>query len=170
MIWEPWISLLGSPCYPWAIIQDALYNVMYWSTRPLYWKQQGGRHYYRPQTQLREGWGKVMFYYKWRIWGGPTRCVPPYDPKFSQFHAVFQKFWQNRMLAPPLEGRRPLLQGILDQALITVCHSVHGGGVLSKRVSWRSPHFWSQRGQYGAYWNAFSFLYRLSGGHPRLVY
>ena len=26
--------------------------------------------------------------------------VAPYDLKFSQFHAVFWKFWQNRMLAP----------------------------------------------------------------------
>ena len=24
---------------------------------------------------------------------------PPYDPKLSQFHAVFWKFWQNRILA-----------------------------------------------------------------------
>ena len=24
-----------------------------------------------------------------------------YGPKFSQFHAVFRKIWQNRMLAPP---------------------------------------------------------------------
>ena len=25
----------------------------------------------------------------------------PYGPKFSQFHAVFRKIWQNHMLAPP---------------------------------------------------------------------
>ena len=33
-------------------------------------------------------------------------------PKFSQFHAVFRKIWQNQMLAPnpPLEGWRPLLR------------------------------------------------------------
>ena len=42
---------------------------------------------------------------------------PPYGPKFSQFHAVFRKIWQNYMLAPP-EGWRPLLQGILDPPLI----------------------------------------------------
>ena len=46
-------------------------------------------------------------------WGRP----PPYGPKFSQFHAVFRKIWQNHMLAPP-EGSRPLLQGILDPPLI----------------------------------------------------
>ena len=27
--------------------------------------------------------------------------VPPYGPKFSQFHVVFRKIWQNHMLAPP---------------------------------------------------------------------
>ena len=26
---------------------------------------------------------------------------PPYGPKFSQFHSVFRKIWQNHMLAPP---------------------------------------------------------------------
>ena len=36
--------------------------------------------------------------------------------KNSQFHAVFQKIWQNRMLAPP-GGLAPLLQGILDPPL-----------------------------------------------------
>ena len=30
---------------------------------------------------------------------------PPYGPKFSQFHAVFRKIWQNHMLAPPLPRR-----------------------------------------------------------------
>ena len=34
-------------------------------------------------------------------------CPPPIGPKFSQFHAVFRKIWQNRMLAPPLEGWPP---------------------------------------------------------------
>ena len=49
--------------------------------------------------------------------GGPG--APP-GPKFSQFHAVFHKIWQNHMLAPPppQEGWRPLLRGILDPALI----------------------------------------------------
>ena len=47
--------------------------------------------------------------------GGGGRA--PYGPKFSQFHAVFRKIWQNYMLAPPLESWRPLLRGILDPAL-----------------------------------------------------
>ena len=39
----------------------------------------------------------------------PARA-PPRGPKFSQFHAVFRKIWQNHMLAPlPPEGWRPLL-------------------------------------------------------------
>ena len=32
--------------------------------------------------------------------GGST-ARPPYGPKFSQFHVVFQKIWQNHMLVPP---------------------------------------------------------------------
>ena len=32
---------------------------------------------------------------------GAPRCAPPYGLKFSQFHAVFRKIWQNHMLAPP---------------------------------------------------------------------
>ena len=44
---------------------------------------------------------------------------PPYGPKFSQFHAVFRKIWQNHMLAPPPpQGWRPLLRGILDPPLL----------------------------------------------------
>ena len=33
--------------------------------------------------------------------GGVPSARPPYGPKFSQFHAVFHKIWQNHMLAPP---------------------------------------------------------------------
>ena len=33
--------------------------------------------------------------------GGARDARPPWGPKFFQFHAVFGKFWQNRMLAPP---------------------------------------------------------------------
>ena len=33
--------------------------------------------------------------------GGRRGRAPPWGPKFSQFHAVFGKIWQNRMLAPP---------------------------------------------------------------------
>ena len=39
--------------------------------------------------------------------GGRTRRAPPYDPKFSQFHAVFHKIWQNHMLAPLPGGLAP---------------------------------------------------------------
>ena len=43
---------------------------------------------------------------------------PPWGSKFFQFHAVFGKFWQNRMLAPPPPGSwRPLLGEILDPPL-----------------------------------------------------
>ena len=41
---------------------------------------------------------------------------PPHGPKFSQFHAVFRKIWQNHVLASP-ESWRPLLRGILDPPL-----------------------------------------------------
>ena len=30
--------------------------------------------------------------------------APPNGPKFSQFHAVFRKIWENHMLAPPPTG------------------------------------------------------------------
>ena len=43
--------------------------------------------------------------------GTPPSYVPLYGRKFSQFHAGFWKIWQNRILAPPREGRRPLLRG-----------------------------------------------------------
>ena len=33
--------------------------------------------------------------------GGAPGAHPPYGSKFSQFHAVFRKIWQNHMLAPP---------------------------------------------------------------------
>ena len=39
---------------------------------------------------------------QWWIWGGRKgRAPPPGESKFFQFHAVFGKIWQNRMLAPP---------------------------------------------------------------------
>ena len=39
-------------------------------------------------------------------------------PKFSQFHAVFLKIWQNHCWRPPPPGDwRPLLRGILDPTL-----------------------------------------------------
>ena len=61
----------------------------------------------------------------------------PYSPKFSQFHAVFQRIWQNHMLAPSSRGSwRPLLQGILDPPLhwnhntifsLSRALAIHGG-------------------------------------------
>ena len=39
--------------------------------------------------------------------GGHRGRVPPWGPKFFQFHAVFGKFWQNRMLATPVELAPP---------------------------------------------------------------
>ena len=43
---------------------------------------------------------------------------PPRGSKFFQFHAVFGKIWQNRLLAPPPLGSwRSLLGEILDPPL-----------------------------------------------------
>ena len=39
--------------------------------------------------------------------------APPYGPKFSQFHSVFCKIWQNHTLVPPLKDWHPLLRWIL---------------------------------------------------------
>ena len=50
-------------------------------------------------------------------WASPAR-TPPYGPKFSRFHAVFGKIWQNCMLTPP-EDWHPLLQGILEPPLVS---------------------------------------------------
>ena len=38
---------------------------------------------------------------------GGARDTPSRGPKFFQFHAVFGKIWQNRMLAPPGELAPP---------------------------------------------------------------
>ena len=38
----------------------------------------------------------------------------PWIPIFLQFHAVWQNFWQNRMLVPPPQGSASHLGGILD--------------------------------------------------------
>ena len=42
---------------------------------------------------------------------------PSYGPKFSQFHAVFRKIWQNHMLDPPRTVGAPSYGGILDPPL-----------------------------------------------------
>ena len=48
--------------------------------------------------------------------GGTRGMRTPWGSKFFKFHAVFGKFWQNRMLAPPGE-LAPLLGEILDPPL-----------------------------------------------------
>ena len=50
--------------------------------------------------------------------GGTGDARPPWGSKFFRFHAVFGKFWQNRMLAPPLGSWHPLLREILDPPLV----------------------------------------------------
>ena len=57
------------------------------------------------------------------VGSAPGATPPTYGPKFSQFHAVFCKIWQHHMLAPPLEGWRPLLQGILYPPLARLKNS-----------------------------------------------
>ena len=55
--------------------------------------------------------------------GREERSSPPRGSKFFQFHAVFGKFWQNRMLTPPLEGWRSHLGEMLDPPLIPLYKS-----------------------------------------------
>ena len=43
--------------------------------------------------------------------GRGGRAPPPWGSKFFQFHAVFGKIWQNRMLAPPPGELAPPPQG-----------------------------------------------------------
>ena len=50
--------------------------------------------------------------------GGSKGGAAPYSPKCSQFHAIFSKIWQNRMLPPPPAVWRPLLRGTLDPPLL----------------------------------------------------
>ena len=49
--------------------------------------------------------------------GAQGTRAPSGGSKFFQFHAVFGKFWQNRMLAPPWGVGAPLLGEILDPPL-----------------------------------------------------
>ena len=51
--------------------------------------------------------------------GGARDARFPRGSKCFQFHAVFGKIWQNRMLAPPRESWRPLLGEILDPPLMS---------------------------------------------------
>ena len=57
-----------------------------------------------------------FYQYQWRIYKVKFWTRAPRS-KFFQFHAVFRKFWQNRMLAPPLGSWRPHLGEILDPPL-----------------------------------------------------
>ena len=43
--------------------------------------------------------------------GGHSQHMSPYGPKFSHFHAVFGKIWQNSMLAPPPQRLAPPATG-----------------------------------------------------------
>ena len=56
--------------------------------------------------------------FQWRIYIVKFWTRAPRGSKFFQFHAVFGKIWQNRMLAPPLGSWRPLLGEILDPPLL----------------------------------------------------
>ena len=49
--------------------------------------------------------------------GARGTLAPPPGSKFFQFHAVFGKIWQNRMLAHPLGSWRSLIGEILDPPL-----------------------------------------------------
>ena len=49
-----------------------------------------------------------------------ARGTPPRMSKFFQFHAVFRKIWQNRMLAPPGELVPPPW-GNLGSATAYIC-------------------------------------------------
>ena len=64
------------------------------------------------------------------LWGGTRDVHPPMGPKFFQFHAVFGKFWQNHMLAPPPGELHPLLGEILDPPLLYTRHSTDLSGRL----------------------------------------
>ena len=65
----------------------------------------------------------IISLFEYQISGGSKG-----GPKFFQFHAVYGKIWQNRMLAPcplwrvgalpPLEGWRPHLWKFLDPPLL----------------------------------------------------
>ena len=84
--------------------------------------------------------------------GGARDIRPLWGPKFFQFHAVFGKIWQNRMLAPPPGSWRPLLGEILDPPLVcpdfnarvdptnvfVLCISWYEGYWLN-RFSWYDP-------------------------------
>ena len=54
-------------------------------------------------------WKSSLNFTVWTAVADPRGDAPgarplPHGPKFSQFHAVFRKIWQNHMLAPPPTG------------------------------------------------------------------
>ena len=64
----------------------------------------------------------------------PARAPPPYGPKFSHFHAVFGKIWQNRMLAPAARGLAPPPTGNPGSApAVDVCRTPW------RHIPWRQP-------------------------------
>ena len=63
--------------------------------------------------------------------GVPLACSPPTAQNFLNFMQFFGKF-DKIVCWHPLEGRRPLLQGILDPPLITLSNLVFM--VLEKTV------------------------------------
>ena len=58
----------------------------------------------------------------------------PWTKNFS-ISCSFWKFWQNRMLAQP-EGRRPLLQGILDPPLFALNETVKQSSICYLNHKW----------------------------------
>ena len=69
---------------------------------------------------------------------GDARDAPPPGPKFFQFHAVFGKIWQNRMLVPPDELAPPP-RGNPGSA--TECDpSSHRGRLNPTSVSFKTVH------------------------------
>ena len=70
----------------------------------------------------------------WAVAGlrGAPRSRPPWGSKFFQFHAVFGKIWQNRMLAPPSGELAPLSRGNPGSATdgVCECHNIIRTNVL----------------------------------------
>ena len=66
---------------------------------------------------------------------GHPGAPAPYGPKFSQFHAVCQKIWQNHMLAPP-GGLAPPPTGILDPPLVNLVELSSFQWQLLYQCSW----------------------------------
>ena len=73
---------------------------------------------------------------------GGARDAHPWGSKFFQFHAVFGKIWQNRMLAPPPEELAPPPRGNPGSATVPLlwmpCH-VQCCDVTSYHVISRIP-------------------------------